>query len=157
MLLFLPSLKKLRSIRLSRKRLLYSSYRPISNLRFVSKATEKIVASRLDTHLKDGDLYQLFQSAYRAGHSTEMALTRVHNDILRDIDNGQCVILILLDLSSAFDTVDHSILLNRLEHRFAVKGKVFAWLRLYLSNRSQFVYIENERSSSRGGTQPKFE
>ena len=86
---------------------LYSSYRPISNLRFVSKATEKIVASRLDTHLKDGDLYQLFQSAYRAAHSTETALTRVHNDILRDIDDGQCVILILLDLSSAFDTVDH--------------------------------------------------
>ena len=65
-----------------------SSYRPISNLRFVSKATEKIVAARLDTHFKDGDFYQLFQSAYRAGHSTETALTRVHNDILRDIDDG---------------------------------------------------------------------
>ena len=129
---------------------LYSSYRPISNLRFVSKATEKIVAARLDTHLKDGDLYQLFQSAYRAGHSTETALTRVHNDILCDIDDGQCVILILLDLSSAFDTVDHSILLNRLEHRFGVKGKALAWLRSYLSNRSQAVYIENQRSSSRG-------
>ena len=129
---------------------LYSSYRPISNLRFVSKTTEKIVAARLDTHLEDGDLYQLFQSAYRAGHSTETALTSVQNDILRDIDDGQCVILILLDLSSAFDTVDHNILLNRLEQRFGVKGKTLAWLCSYLSNRSQFVYIENERSSSRG-------
>ena len=128
----------------------YSSYRPISNLRFVSKATEKIVAARLDTHLRDGDLFQLFQSAYRAGHSTEKSLTRVHNDILCDIDDGKCVILILLDPSYPFDTVDHSILFKRLKHRFGVKGKALAWLRSYLSKRSQFVYIENESSSSRG-------
>ena len=77
-------------------------------------------------------------------------MTRVHNDILCDIDDGKFVILILLDLSSTFDTVDPSILLNRLKHRFGVKNKALAWLRSYLLKRSQFVYIENERSSSRG-------
>ena len=91
----------------------------------------------------------LFQSAYRAGHSTETALTRVHNDVLRAIDDGQCVILVLLDLSSAFNTVDHSILSNRLNRCFGIGGKALTWFRSYLLNRSQFVYVENERSSSR--------
>ena len=128
---------------------LYPSYRPISNLRFVSKAIEKVVAARLNEHLNNGDLMEPFQSAYRAGHSTETALTRVHNDVLRAIDDGQCVILILLDLSAAFDTVDHSILLNRLDHCFGIRGKALTWFQSYLLNRSQFVYVENERSSSR--------
>ena len=66
---------------------LYPSYRPISNLQFVSKATEKVVAVRLNEHLNNGDLVELFQSAYRAGHS--------HNDVLRAIDDDQCVILVL--------------------------------------------------------------
>lgn len=74
---------------------LYPSYTPISNLRFVSKATEKVVAARLNENLNNGDLVELFQSAYMAGHSTKTALTRVHNDVLRAIDDDQCVILVL--------------------------------------------------------------
>ena len=101
---------------------LYPSYRPISNLRFVFKAIEKVVAARLNEHLNNGDLMELFQSAYRAGRSTETALTRVHSDVLRAIDDGQCVILVLLDLSAAFNTVDHSILLNRLNHCSGIRG-----------------------------------
>ena len=66
---------------------------------------------------------ELFQSAYRAGHSTETPLTRDHSDVLRAIDDGQCVILVFLDPSAAFDTVDHSILLNRLNHCFGIRGK----------------------------------
>ena len=81
------------------------SYRPI-----VSKAIEKVVAASLTEHL-NGNLMELFQSAYRAGHGTETALTRVHNYVLRAIDDDQCVILVLLDLSAAVNTVDHSILL----------------------------------------------
>jgi len=91
----------------------------LANLSFVSKATEKVVATRLDSYLKDADFTELFQSAYKAGHSTETALILVQNDILCAIDDGQCVTLVLLDLSAAFDTVDHKILLDRL-HRLLV-------------------------------------
>ena len=103
-----------------------------------------MVAARLNEHLKNGELVELFQSAY----GTETTLTRVHNDVLRAIDDGQCVILVLLDLSVAFDTVDHSILLNRLNRCFGIKGKALTWFRSYLLNRSHFFYVENERSSS---------
>ena len=90
-----------------------------------------------------GDLIELFQSAYRASHSIETALTRVHNDVLRTIDDGQCVILVFLDLSAAFDTVDHYILLNRLYHCFGIGGKALTWFRSYLLNKTQFVYVNN--------------
>ena len=121
----------------------------LSNLSFVSKATEKAVATRLDSYLKDADFTGLFHSAYKAGHSTETALIRVQNDTLRAIDDGQCVILVLLDLSAAFDTVDHKISLDRLHRRFGIKGKAIAWLRSYPLERKQFVCVDNKRSSSR--------
>jgi len=109
-----------------------------------------VVAVRLNEHFNNGDLIELFQSAYKACHRTETALTRVHNDVHRAVDDDQCVILVLLDLSAAFDTFDHSILLNRLNHCFGIGGKALTWFRSYLLKRSQFVYVENERSSSRG-------
>ena len=85
---------------------LNASFRPISNLRFISKATEKLVAIRLDSYLKDNDLQEQNQSAYEAGHGTETALTRVNNGILCAIDDGHCVILVLLDLSAALVVAD---------------------------------------------------
>ena len=94
----------------------YQNYRPISNLRFVSKATEKIVALRITDHLEDNNLLETFQSAYKI-YSTETALTRINDDLLKAIDDNACVILVLLDLSAAFDTVDHQILLTRLVTR----------------------------------------
>ena len=81
------------------------------------------------------------QSAYRAQHSTETALLRVKNDILHGIDNRQVVALVLLDLSAAFDTVDHNILLKRLEQVFGLKVLVLKWVQSYLSNRTQYVSI----------------
>ena len=68
-----------------------------------------------------------FQSAYKELHSTETALLRVKNEILMALDNQHCVLLILLDLSAAFDTVDHAVLLERLENDFGIKGTVLAW------------------------------
>ena len=93
------------------------SFRPISNIRFIAKATEKVVSSRLNCHLNDSGLHELSQSAYKQGHSTETAMVRVYNDILYGIDNGGNVILLLLDLSAAFDTVDYAILLSRLSNK----------------------------------------
>ena len=95
------------------------------------------------------DLGELFQSAYKQLHSAETALLRVHNDILLALDNHQSVILLLLDLSAAFDTVDHKILLNRLSTRFGITGAAFSWFSSYLSNRYQFVNIRGQRSSNR--------
>ena len=126
---------------------IYQNDRPISNLRFVSKATEKIVALRLTDHLEDNDLLETFQSAYKKGHSTETALTRINDDLLRAIDDNACVILVLLDLSAAFDTVDHQILLTRLKCRYGVRGTALAWMRSYLSNRLQYVRVANDCSS----------
>ena len=88
----------------------YKISRPISNLTFVSKLIEKAVALQLNDHILRHHLDEIFQSVYEAFHSTETALVRVHNDILTAIDNNNTVILLLLDLSAAFDTVDHSIL-----------------------------------------------
>ena len=127
----------------------FPNFRPISNLPFISKCTEKVVASRLTSHVNNNNLSEIFQSAYKRAHSTETAFVRVQNDILRAIDNGDCVILLLLDLSAAFDTVDHNILLSRLGNRFGVEGTALTWFSSYLSERSQFVSIDGKRSASR--------
>ena len=128
---------------------LFLNFRPISNLRFVSKVVEKVVAARLISHVNNNNLNELFQSAYKEGHSTETALIRVQNDILRVIDNHECVILLLLDLSAAFDTVNHTILLQRLSCCFGIKEKALAWISSYLCERTQFVCIENKCSTNR--------
>ena len=84
------------------------NYRPVSNLSFVSKLIEKIVCSQLISHLSKHGLYERFQSAYREHHSTETALLRVQNDLLMAVDEHGGALLVLLDLSAAFDTIDHS-------------------------------------------------
>ena len=98
------------------------NYRPVSNLSFLSKVLERGVAARLTNYMTINQLHEPMQSAYRACHSTETALVRVQNDILRTLDQGGAAILVLLDLSAAFDTIDHSILLSRMESVLGVKG-----------------------------------
>ena len=88
------------------------------------------------------------QSAYRECHSTETTLLRIMNDLLICIDNNNISILSLLDLSSAFDTIDHSILLKRLEISYGIKKKALSWFSTYLSNRSQSVFINKQLVSS---------
>ena len=81
------------------------NYRPVSNLPFVSKIVKKVVASRPNIHMAQNSVLEPSQSAYRKHHSTETALLRVHNDILQAIDRKKWVMLLLLDLSAAFDTI----------------------------------------------------
>ena len=118
------------------------NYRPVSNLSFISKVIEKVVASRILDHMKENNLLDPMQSAYRSGHSTETALLRVHNDIVSAIDKGHGVFLILLDLSAAFDTVDHEILLSFLKDYIGLEGPVLKLFETYLSNRTQRVSIK---------------
>ncbi len=89
----------------------FNNYRPISKLPFISKILEKVLAMQLNTVLEAHNICDQFQSGFRKNHSTETALLRVSNDILMA---AECSLLVLLDLSAAFDTVDHCILINRL-------------------------------------------
>ena len=90
------------------------NYRPVSNLSFLSKILEKVVLRQLSNHLLTNNLFYSHQSAYRAGHSTETALLKIVNDLLSALDEDKVSLLSLPDLSAAFDTIDHSILLSRL-------------------------------------------
>ena len=88
----------------------FSHFRPISNLKLLSKVTEKAVACQLTDYLNANGPQEMYQSAYKVAHSTETALLKVQSDIFNVIDKQESVLLLLLDLSAAFDTVDHVIL-----------------------------------------------
>ena len=126
----------------------FKNYRPVSNLPFISKILEKVVAKQLDTHLGTNKLQDNLQSAYRSCHSTETALLRVHHDIVSALDKNHCVALILLDLSAAFDVIDHTILFRRLANSFGITGDALLWFKSYMNNRKQRVAIGSETSDS---------
>ena len=115
------------------------NYRPVSNLHFISKIVEKVVAKQIKQHVDGCGLDNPFQSAYKAYHSTETALLSVQNDIYEQMGKGKVTALTLLDLSAAFDTIDHKILLDRLEDWFGITGDALKWLVDYLFNRSQSI------------------
>jgi hypothetical protein len=126
---------------------IFKHYRPVSNLAFISKVVERIVAIRVKEHMDVNGLHEIFQSAYKSLHSTENALLRVQDDILCALDNKKCVLLVLLDLSAAFDTIDHNILIDRLASQLGIKGKALDWFRSYLHQRTQSVTINGMESN----------
>ena len=113
-----------------------SFYRPISNLPVLFKLSERLVLNKVMNYLNNSNLLPTHQSAYRHHHSTETAVTKVYSDILGAADDGKLSLLILLDLSAAFDLVDYSILLKRLESTYGVDGLTLEWFKNYLSDRS---------------------
>ena len=125
------------------------NYRPVSNLHFISKVIEKAVASQLETHLVRNELLDTLQSGYRAYHSTETAMLKISNDILTNKDHNESTGLVCIDLSAAFDLVDHSILLKRLFDYFGKRGTALAWFKSYLTGRSQRVLIDDVRSDKK--------
>ena len=100
-----------------------------------------IVMDQVTQHIEEADLMPDFQSAYRKHHCTESALVKVLSDILDAADSHQVTLLGLLDLSATFDTVNHDILLVRLETSFGIGGSVLAWLKSFLSDRQQAVSL----------------
>ena len=119
----------------------YNNFRPVSNLTFISKLTERAASSQLHKHMVVNDLYPAYQSAYRKHHSTETAIIKIMNDILLSMNDQRVTLLLLLDLSAAFDTVDHALLLQRLQTKFSICGTALDWLNSYFSGRTQQVVI----------------
>ena len=117
------------------------NYRPISNLPFLGKVLEKIVFHQLDVFLRNNKVHNKFQSGFRKGHSTETALVKVINDLRVSADNKNVSVLLLLDLTAAFDTIHHTILIQRLEHWIGLSGTALSWFHSYLTGRSYFVNL----------------
>ena len=123
--------------------LLYKNYRPVSNLQYVSKLTEKVVFNQVYDHMVSNG-YLSCASIFLQEipvHRTETALIKVMNDILLKMNSQHVTMLILLDLSAAFDTVDHQILLERLSDEVGILGTALNWFRSYLFDRSQRVSV----------------
>ena len=124
---------------------LMNNYRPISNLSFVSKLLERHVAAQLRQHLDNNDLLDIFQSASRPHHCTETALVRMQNDQLNPVDRKKGVLTVLLDMSAAFDTVDHSMLIGQMRS-IGIEGTALKWLESYISNWNHTVRIGTHNS-----------
>ena len=122
-----------------------SNYRPISLLSCFSKLYEKAMHARLSSFLAKNDIIYPSQYDFRSGHSCEHALIEAQSVLLNTLDKKQIAALLLIDFSKAFDMVDHSILLNKLEH-YGIRGLNLNWFRTYLTNISQFVHINNSNS-----------
>ena len=100
-------------------------------------------------YLQQNNLLPEFQSAYRHHHSTESTVLKMFSDIVDALDRGNLVLLSLLDLSAAFDTVDHDILRQRLTRSFGIRAKSLHWLDLYLIGRTQSVYLDGTSTTPR--------
>ena len=123
----------------------YKNYRPVSNLFFISKLIEK--AAR--TLFSQNNLLDIYQSGYRMYHPTETVLLKITNDILMN-QNEQCsTALVAIDLSAAFDLVNHSIFLERLYTYYGISGTALEWFRSYLSGRTQSVVITGVHSKEK--------
>ena len=122
------------------------NYRPVSNLCFIAKILEKLVLSQVSSYLNSHNLYNTCQSAYRPGHSSETALLKVVDDLFLSLNKGNISVLALLDFSSAFDTIDYTILVHRLHTDFGFTDTVLQWFSSYLTDRTHYVSLCNHCS-----------
>ena len=122
------------------------NFRPVSNLPYLSKVLERVATKQLIQYKEVNCLREPRQSAYREHHSTETAILRINHDLMMARDRKECTLMCLLDLSAAFDTVSHDVLLQRLKHRYGVRDRAHQWVESYLDQRRQFVMISGTRS-----------
>jgi hypothetical protein len=117
------------------------NFRPVSNLTFIGKLIERVVLKRLNDHLSANNLHCPDQSAYRKNHSTETLLVRIWNDLLIATDEKKATVVMLLDLSAAFDTVDHGLLLRILKKEIGLRGNALQWFESFLTGRAQRIRL----------------
>ena len=139
---------KTRTGLLPNQKVITGSHRPISNLSYISKLVERVVVQRFTRHVSVHSLFPPQQSAYRPFHSTATAVLAVHNSLVRAVDEKHVSLLLLLDLSAAFDTVDHSILLSILEQRFSIRVLALDWFKSYSSDRTHTFMHANQTTCS---------
>ena len=128
-----------------------TNYRPVSVLPCFSKLLERIIYNRLIRFLDKHDILFDNQYGFRKNHSTNLALMHLYDKLSSEIDQWEYTMGIFIDLSKAFETVNHEILFDKLEH-YDVRGIALKWFKSYLSNRLQFVYFNDHCSSSNIGT-----
>ena len=117
------------------------NYRPISNTPFLSKILEKVALDQINSYISSNDLHSQYQSGYRKHHSCETAVLKLTDDILKSFRGKKMCCLVLLDMSAAFDTVDHDLLLSTLQNNYNIDGSVLKWLASYLNNRRFAVTV----------------
>ena len=126
-----------------------SNYRPVSKLSILPKILVRLVVRRLLKHLDNNNLLPARKSAYWRFHSTETALLQLVSDIVTKSETGNITLLSLLDMSAAFDTVDHALLLGKLEQCYGICEKVYDWISSHLKDRSQTVHHQSSTSTRR--------
>lgn len=128
--------------------LIMDNYRPVSLLTSISKVFEKVVHKQLSTYFKDNNLFYKSQYGFRDEHNTELASIELIDRIMSSFEKKHSPIAIYMDLSKAFDTLDHKILLNKLKY-YGINGNELKWFESYLKNRKQYVEINNTRSENK--------
>ena len=123
------------------------NYRPVSNLYFIAKILLKIVLCQVSSYLNSHNLYNTCQSTYRPGHSTETALLKVVDDLFLSLSKGNISVLACLTFISAFDTIDHPILVHHLHTGFGFTDAVLQWFSSYLTDRTHYVSLSNHCSA----------
>ena len=123
-----------------------SNYRPITNVKYLSKLIERAVLPQLNSHMSFNNMHISNQSGYKKYHSCETLLVQITNDILLNLDGSNCTVLLLLDLSAAFDTVDHDILLDILFKEIGLRDTVLKWFISFLRGRRQAISINGAKS-----------
>ena len=126
---------------------LFSNCRPISILPLISKIFEYIIFKQLYTYMNDNKLFSIEQYGFQTGHSTELAALHLVNDLTIQMDTGKVSTNIYIDLSKAFDTLDHSILLDKLNY-YGIRGVANNLLHSYISNRYQYIDFKGSISPS---------
>ena len=126
--------------------MMFSNYRPVSVLPAFSKLLERLVYNRLISHINDNKLLYEFQFGFQKGKSTHLAIMMLVNKITEALDQGESVVGMFLDFSKAFDTVDHNVLLQKMD-KYGICDVELQWFKDYLSNRTQYVTYNNYKSS----------